>query len=108
MLCYNDFMVLPESVRQLLWEYDQSTQGAGEGWDRVVIERVMERGLWSDMRWLLASFGRARLREFLTLRGHRVLPPRELRFWGGVCGVAPPILDRWVTAARERERAWRG
>jgi hypothetical protein len=73
-----------------------------------VIERVMTRGLWEDMRWLLATFGRERLREFLTRRGRRVLPPRELRFWGTVCGIAPADLDRWVGGARQRRGSWRG
>lgn len=105
---YNDLVEIPESIRRLLWEYDVAAGTDGAAWERVVMERVMARGLWSDMHWLLASFGRERLREFLTVRGRRVLPPRELRFWGTVCGVEPADLDGWVGSARRREAAWRG
>lgn len=105
---YNDLVEIPESIRRLLWEYDVAAGTDGAAWERVVMERVMARGLWTDMRWLLASFGRERLREFLTVRGRRVLPPRELRFWGTVCGVEPADLDGWVGGARRREAAWRG
>ena len=72
------------------------------------MERVMARGRWEEMCWLLAHFDRERLRSFLALRGLRRLPPRELRFWGVICGVPSEELDRWVAAARERERSWRG
>jgi hypothetical protein len=99
---------LPESVCRLLWDYNLAAGSDGPAWERVVIERIMTRGRWSDMRWLLASFDRERLRRFLIDRGRRVLPPRELRFWGTVCGVAPAELDRWVGSARRREGAWRG
>ncbi len=89
-------------------DYDLATESHGRAWERAAIERVMSRGLWADMRWLLESFDQAQLRQFLTGRGRRTLPPRELRFWGTICRVAPPELDRWVDAARRREGTWRG
>ena len=101
-------MQLPASVRQLLWEYDTADGAPSGRWERVAMERVMERGTLDDMRWLLSTFGRDRLREFLEERGRRVLPPRELRFWSRVCRVHEPRADRWVEEARERERVWRG
>lgn len=91
-----------------MWEYDVPLAPDEPVWQRAVIERVMARGSWADMRWLLASFERTRLRGYLVSRGRRVLPPRELRFWGIVCGAPAADLDGWVREARERERAWRG
>lgn len=100
-------MILPDSVRLLLREYATPPRLAGPAWERVVVERVMERGSWEDMRWLLAEFGRLRLAQYLRERGFRVLPPRELRFWSLVCGIPAFLADEWVRSARDRVRAWR-
>jgi hypothetical protein len=100
-------MEIPEAVRELLWEY--RIEGAlNPQWEDAVLERVMQRGGWSEMRWLVRSFDRARLRNYLARRGHRVLAPRELRYWALVCGVPDEDQDRWIDAARRREQAWRG
>ncbi len=81
---------------------------SGKGWENAIIERVMQRGCWNDMLWLLRTFDRSELRSFLNNRGRRVLAPRELRFWAGVCSVPDNDQDVWVREARVRERAWRG
>lgn len=91
-----------------MWEYDVPSSPEGPAWQRAVIERVMARGSWADMQWLLTSFEREQLRGYLGGRGRRVLPPRELRFWGTMCDVPEQELDSWVREARERQRAWRG
>lgn len=107
-LHYNQFMELPQSVRTLLSEYDLREGTDGAGWQRAAVERVMSRGRWEEMRWLLAAFDRDRLRSYLGGRGRRALSPRELRFWCMVCEVPPAQADVWVAEARSRERAWRG
>ena len=101
-------MEIPEVVRRLLWEYDTADPEVLERVERVLLERVMARGDWDAMRWLLGSFSSERLRAFLEGRGRRVLPPRELRFWSWVCGVDDDEAASWVGQAREREAAWRG
>lgn len=100
-------MQIPSGVRELLWEYQ--IEGFVESrWQDTIMSRVMQRGGWTEMRWLLKTFGRDRLREFLSDRGRRILGPRELRYWAFVCGVSGDEQDAWVAAARHRERAWRG
>lgn len=101
-------MMVSDSVRGLLHDYAVPAQLEGAAWERVIMERVMERGRWDDMRWLVAQFGRERLGQYLRERGHRVLPPRELRFWAMVSRVPDAMADDWVRAARDRTRAWRG
>jgi hypothetical protein len=81
---------------------------SSEGWEKTIIERVMQRGCWNDMLWLLRVFNRSRLRGFLEQRGRKTLAPRELRFWAAMCGIADDQQDAWVQEARARERAWRG
>lgn len=64
-MCYNTKVEISPSVRRLLHDFAVPTEPAGEVWERAIIGRVMERGTWVDMRWLLASFGRERLAGFL-------------------------------------------
>ena len=104
---YNGFMEIPATVRSLLWEYSLGETISGDKWHSTIIERVMQRGCWDDMLWLLRTFDRGRLRVYLEHRGRRALAPRELRFWARICGVADEEQDTWVHEARERERAWR-
>jgi len=99
-------MELPEHVQALLWEYDLEDPQVSDRLDRVVVERVMERGGWESMRWLLGAYQRSELREFLEKRGRRVLPPRELRFWSWATGVPDPVATSWVHEARERAVVW--
>jgi hypothetical protein len=103
---YNDLMDLPSHIQELLWEYDLEDPQGPERLERAIVERVMERGGWDSMRWLLGAFPRSELRGFLDRRGRRVLPPRELRFWSWVTGVADPVADSWVREARERTERW--
>lgn len=105
---YNRFMEIPATVRSLLWEYSGDAVPSGEAWEKTIIERVMQRGRWTDMLWLLRVFNRSRLRGFLEQRGRKTLAPRELRFWATACGIANEVQDEWVREARARERAWRG
>lgn len=99
--------MVPDAIRLLLHDYAVPARLDGPVWERAIMERVMERGSWDDMRWLVATFGRARLAAYLRERGQRVLPPRELRFWSLVSGIPEPIADGWVRAARDRMSAWR-
>lgn len=99
-------MELPKHVRELLWEYDLDDPRGLDRLDRIVVERVMERGGWESMCWLLSVYRRTQLREYLENRGHRVLPPRELRFWSWVTAVPQPVATSWVLNARKRVEKW--
>jgi hypothetical protein len=101
-------MAIPKSVIALMWEYDPAALAALTDLPDAVIERVMERGRWAEMRWLLDAAGRERLSMFLQRRGGRTLPPRELRFWCWVTRVSEPQATAWVQQARQREALWRG
>ena len=101
-------MVIPGEIRELLWDYDLDRLEDDAGLENAVIERVMQRGSWNQMRWLLKTIERPRLRVFLEDRGHRKLAPRELGFWALVSGVPAKTRDDWVDLARARELEWRG
>lgn len=101
-------MVISGEIRSLLWEYDLEGVEDDADLEDAVIERVMQRGSWDQMRWLLRHMGRKRLRLYLEGRGHRRLAPRELRFWALLSGVPETTRNDWVRLAQTREREWRG
>jgi hypothetical protein len=101
-------MTIPQSILDLMWEYDSAALAALPDLPDSLIERVMARGRWQDMRWLLDTAGRETLRRFLESRGARSLEPREIRFWSWISGVPEEKADEWTREARKREAAWRG
>ena len=99
---------IPSNVLRLMWEYDQDSLIQGSELPDAIIERVMARGGWAEMQWLLRTVDRERLRTFLTECGSRVLPARELSFWSLACEIPEEIATNWRQGARRREREWRG
>jgi hypothetical protein len=100
-------MEIPATVKALLWEYSLDDAPFDERWFSTIMERVMQRGCWDDMRWLLGEFSPEQLRSYLERRGRRTLAPRELRFWSRICGVPDDQQDLWVRESRIRAQAWR-
>ena len=101
-------MKIPGDIEQLLWEYDLDGVDSWTELPDAVIERVMARGGWSEMQWLIREVGAERLRSYLKRRGARVLPPREVAFWGLACSVPDALVQEWVTDSRARWSEWRG
>ncbi len=99
---------VPSNVLRLMWEYDQNSLIQGSELPDAIIERVMARGGWSEMQWLLRTVDRERLRTFLAERGSRVLPPREVSFWALACEIPEETATSWRQDARRREHQWRG
>jgi hypothetical protein len=81
---------LPDAVRRLLWDVDSDAVDL-ERDARLVIERVMSRGSWEAMQWLLRRYPRDILAEFLLTRGVRTLSPRDIAYWALVCNVDVPV-----------------
>jgi hypothetical protein len=78
-------MVPPEHA-WLFWDVDPA--GLDTARDRdYVLERVMVRGDWAAMRWVLRAYPRAVVAEFLGRKG-ATLPPREEAFWSLISGRA--------------------
>lgn len=76
--------VIPDDVRWLFWEVDPDTIDLERHRD-YVLERVMARGDWTAMRWLIRTVPAAQLAEFLVRKGKR-LAPRERAFWSLIAG----------------------
>lgn len=61
-----------------------------------VIERLLDEGDSADLRWLVARFGEARLRDWMTAHADRRLTARSRALWSLALDVeatpAPPAL----------------
>ena len=58
-----DTNALPASTAWLFPEYDFAAIEP-EGYAGVIIERILERGTWDELRWLFARYGEPRIREW--------------------------------------------
>jgi hypothetical protein len=77
--------VIPTELDWLFWDVDPRTIEIDRHRD-YVLERIMTRGNWLAMRWLIDHVDQADLAEFLHRRGER-LTPRDRAFWSLVAGV---------------------
>lgn len=70
----------------------------------LVIGRALEFGTRAELRWLFATYGAERVREFVRRRGFRKLSRRAFTFWTTVLGVADYVTPAWLS---ERASVWR-
>ncbi|HET7500876.1 MAG TPA: hypothetical protein VFK02_07740 [Kofleriaceae bacterium] len=71
--------MIPGELTWLFWDVDP-TQVDLERHRDFVFERIMTRGDWFAMRWLIAHAPKPELAEFLREHGDR-LTPRDRAFW---------------------------
>ena len=74
---------LPESTAWLFPEYEFGKMD-DEGFANVIVERILERGTWDELRWLFARYGQRRIATWLRQHGFRRLSPRSFEYWLGV------------------------
>jgi hypothetical protein len=77
--------VIPGNLHWLFWEVDPHTIDLERHRD-YVLERVMTRGDWAAMRWLVRTFSPAIMASFLEHKAER-LPPRERAYWSLIAGL---------------------
>jgi hypothetical protein len=71
---------LPRALHWLFWETEPRRVDV-DAHANAIIPRVLERGRWSDVRWLLGVYGIDRIHRFLRDVGHPELGPRTIAFW---------------------------
>jgi len=90
---------LPESSAWLFPEYDFSgmTLAAYSG---VVIERILERGTWSEVNWLFNHYGEPKIAEWVQRHGFRLLSGRSFSLWRLVLNVKEFVAPDWAREAK--------
>ncbi len=91
---------LPEFLRPLFWEVPFHKVSPKRHISYICI-RIMEHGDEQSARWMLQTYGKARLRQWMLEREGRGLSPRTLRFWEVVLDLPHRTVTRWI---RNREQ----
>jgi hypothetical protein len=77
--------VIPTELAWLFWDIDPTTLDLERHRD-YVLERIMTRGDWLAMCWLIDHVDKPVLAEFLSRRGDQ-LTPRDRAFWSLIADV---------------------
>jgi hypothetical protein len=98
-------IILPPSLHTFFWEYNPAELDTRK-FSNFIMERLMERGSWEAMQWLLASFSAQQRLAYLQTRGRKILSPKTLNYWAIMSDV--PELERrqWLADARSRDDIW--
>jgi hypothetical protein len=68
---------LPPSLHTFFWDVDPTTLDVHK-YSTFVMERLMERGSWEAMQWLMASFSGRQRYAYLQTRGRKKYHPKPL------------------------------
>ncbi|RMH82627.1 MAG: hypothetical protein D6681_17215, partial [Calditrichaeota bacterium] len=71
---------LPEDTSWLFPEYEFASMDI-ERHKGVIIERILERGTWEQLRWLFATYGEQQVAEWVKKHGFRLLSKRSFALW---------------------------
>jgi hypothetical protein len=93
---------LPADAGWLFPEYDFDTMGV-ESHRSVVVERILERGSWGQLRWLFATYGEASVAEWVRRHGFRLLSKRSFALWRLALGVEDYVAPEWAIEAKRME-----
>ena len=95
---------LPSNLNWLFPEYKLQEMDV-ETYKSVIIERVLERGSWEQVRWLFNTYGELVVSEWVRKHGFRLLSRRSFALWRLALGVGDFQAPEWAIAAKERN-AW--
>jgi prevent-host-death family protein len=90
---------LPANAGWLFPEYDFGTMGV-ESHRSVVVERILERGSWGQLRWLFATYGEAGVAEWVRRHGFRLLSKRSFALWRLALDVEDHVAPEWAIEAK--------
>ena len=93
---------LPANSAWLFPEYDFDTMDL-ECHRSVIIERILERGTWEQLRWLFVTYGEASVAEWVWRHGFRLLSSRSFALWRLALGVTDYVAPEWAVEAKRRE-----
>jgi hypothetical protein len=91
---------LPDNMAWLFPEYDFAGIDL-ETHAGVIIERVLERGSWDELRWLFGRYGEPRVTEWVRRHGFRLLSRRSFALWQVALGVDDYVAPMWAREAKE-------
>ena len=97
---------IPKFLHRFFWEYDPDKIDRIKHAD-LIKAKIMERGTWQAMTWLKEVYSDAEREEFLSRKGIKILPPRELNYWAMVSGVSGNKRKKWLKQAVREKNPWK-
>ena len=95
---------LPSNLNWLFPEYSLQEMDIGS-FKSVIIERVLERGSWEQVRWLFKTYGERVVTEWVQKHGFRLLSSRSFALWRLALGIGDFQAPEWAIAAKQGD-AW--
>src|SRR3990170_447925 len=92
---------LPVTSKWLFPEYDFGRMNP-DAYAGVVIERVLDRGSWDEIRWLIMRYGKRRVARWVREHGYRRLDRRTFEYWRWMLGVKRYKVPPWETGGRQK------
>lgn len=94
--------ILPTDLAWLFPEYifQEMTLTDHEG---VIIERILDRGTWEQVRWLFSILGEDRVRVWVQHHGYRLLSKRSFALWCLALEIREYQAPDWAIEAKELE-----
>ncbi len=86
---------LPRELKPLFWDCDFGRLRWEKDRD-LVAGRILARGDWHAVRWLVEAMGKAGLRDWLCRRRGKGLDARILRFWELVLDLPHREVNAWL------------
>ena len=93
---------LPSDSAWLFPEYDPSSLEV-ERHSGVIIERLLERGSWDQVRWLFDTCGEDRVADWVRRHGFRLLSKRSFALWRLALGIEEYVAPEWARETRRME-----
>jgi hypothetical protein len=93
---------LPTDAAWLFPEYDFESMNLRDH-RGVIIERMLERGSWAQVRWLFATYGEADVAKWVRRHGFRLLSKRSFALWRLTLGVGDYVAPDWAIEARRAD-----
>jgi hypothetical protein len=93
---------LPADSDWLFPEYDVDSLEV-ESHSGVIIERMLERGTWEQLRWLFGTYGEERVACWVQQHGFRLLSKRSFVLWRLVLRVQEYVAPDWAREAKAME-----
>ena len=93
---------LPADAAWLFPEYEFECMDL-EDYQGVIIERILERGSWEQIRWLFSTYGEALVTDWVRNHGFRLLSKRSFALWLLTLGIKEFNAPSWAITAKEME-----
>jgi len=93
---------LPMDTAWLFPEYDFAGMNL-EDYRGVIIERILERGSWDQIRWLFKTYGETLVADWVRKHGFRLLTKRSYALWRLSLGVDDYSVPAWMITAKDME-----